>query len=77
MATEQKVEELHAKVAELEEQRLAKIEAKIDEFDKRQRAMEKQLEKYAARWGMLFMLGSAVLAALKLFWADIARFFGK
>ena len=69
------VEHLHEKIQHLEEQRLDRIEAQIDQIMQNQRDMEKQLERYSARWGILLMVGSAVLAAIKLFWDDLSKLF--
>jgi hypothetical protein len=71
------VEKLHERIQNLEEKRLDRIENTISEIMENQRQMEKQLERYSARWGFVLMVGSALLAAVKLFWADIARIFGK
>lgn len=72
-----KIAQLQNKIEKLEEQRLEHIEKQLEEIISRQRDMEKRLERYSARWGFLFMVGSAVVAAVKLFWNDIARVFGK
>ena len=71
------VDKLHKRIQNLEEKRLDRIENTISEIMENQRQMEKQLERYSARWGFVLMVGSALLAAVKLFWADIARIFGK
>ena len=71
------VDKLHERIQNLEEKRLDRIENTISEIMENQRQMEKQLERYSARWGFVLMVGSALLAAVKLFWADIARIFGK
>ena len=71
------VDKLHERIQNLEEKRLDRIENTISEIMENQRQMEKQLERYSARWGIVLMVGSALLAAIKLFWADIARIFGK
>jgi hypothetical protein len=71
------VEKLHERIQDLEEKRLDRIENTISQIMENQREMEKQLERYSARWGFFLMVGSALLAAVKLFWADIARIFGK
>ena len=71
------VDKIHERIQNLEEKRLDRIENTISEIMENQRQMEKQLERYSARWGFVLMVGSALLAAIKLFWADIARIFGK
>ena len=71
------VDKLHERIQNLEEKRLDRIENTISQIMENQREMEKQLERYSARWGIVLMVGSALLAAIKLFWADIARIFGK
>ena len=65
------VEKLKQKIDNLEEQRLDRIEKKIDELAQNQLDMEKELARYSARWGVVFMVGSAIVAALKLFWEDL------
>ncbi len=67
------IDKLHEKIQYLEEQRLDRIEKDIAQIMENQRAMERQLERYSARWGLVLMVGSAVLAALKLFWDDIVK----
>lgn len=68
------VERLESKIQHLEDKRLDKIEATLEQVIANQREMEKQLERYSARWGFVLMVGSALIAALKIFWADIMRF---
>lgn len=76
-ATAPQIAKLQDKIERLEQHRLDNIEKQLDEIISRQRDMEKRMERYSARWGFLFMVGSAIVAALKLFWHDIARIFGK
>lgn len=68
------VERLEDKIQHLEDKRLDKIEATLAQVIANQREMERQLERYSARWGFVLMVGSALIAALKIFWADIVRF---
>ena len=68
------VERLEDKIQHLEDKRLDKIEATLEQVIANQREMERQLERYSARWGFVLMVGSALIAALKIFWADILRF---
>lgn len=68
------VEALEQKIERLEEERLSRIEHALEELVNNQREMEKQLERYSARWGLILMVGSAVLAALKFFWEDLTKF---
>jgi hypothetical protein len=75
--TEPDINRLHEKIQHLEEQRLERIEASIDEIIANQRRMERQLERYSARWGFILMVGSASLAAIKFFWQDVMKLFGK
>ena len=70
----EEVERLESKIQHLEDRRLDKIEATLAEVIANQREMEKQLERYSARWGFVLMVGSALIAALKIFWGDIIRF---
>ena len=69
------VERLHEKIQHLEEQRLDRIEKTIKEIMDNQREMEKQLERYSARWGFVLMVGSALIAAVKIFWHDFINLF--
>lgn len=68
---------LAERIEKLEEHRLDHIEKTLDELVARQREMERQLQNYSARWGVLLMVGSALVAGLKLFWNDLMRFMGK
>lgn len=68
------MERLEDKIQHLEDKRLDKIEATLEQVIANQREMERQLERYSARWGFVLMVGSALIAALKIFWADILRF---
>lgn len=72
---EDTVKSLEEKIRHLEEQRLDRIEAALDQVIQNQRDMERELERYGARWGLLLMVGSAVLAALKLSWENIRGIF--
>ena len=83
MEERERVNRLEDKIAHLEEKRLehiedevAKISRKMDELINNQVEMDKQLERYSARWGAVLMVGSAMVAALKYFWNDMARIFG-
>ena len=67
------VEKLHERIQNLEEKRLDRIENTISEIMENQRQMEKQLERYSARWGIVPMVRSALLAAVKLFWDDLIK----
>lgn len=69
------VEKLKEKLESLEERRLSQIERTLEEVIANQRRMEKQLERYSARWGFVLMVGSAILAAIKFFWEDLTRIF--
>ena len=69
----EEVQRLEEKIEHLEQRRLDRIEATLEEVINNQREMEKQLERYSARWGFVLMVGSALIAALKIFWDDIAR----
>ena len=68
------VERLHEKIQHLEEHRLDRMEKDISQIMENQRNMEKQMERYSARWGLVLMVGSALLAAVKLFWDDFLKF---
>ena len=68
------VERLHEKIQQLEEQRLDRMEKDISQIMQNQRVLEKQMERYSARWGIILMVGSALLAAVKLFWDDFLKF---
>ena len=71
------VEKLHERIQNLEEQRLDRMEKDISKIMENQRRMEKQMERYSARWGLVLMVGSALLAAVKLFWDDFLKLLGK
>jgi len=73
----QTIKHLHDKIEHLEEKRLDHIEQTLDEISARQRVMEKQMERYAARWGFVLMVGTALVAAVKFFWEDFAKIFGR
>ena len=77
MAVEPKIEHLQQKLEHLEERRLDEIESTLKEVIANQRKMEKQLERYSARWGFVLMVGSALIAAIKIFWQDFLRLMGK
>lgn len=68
------MERLEDKIQHLENKRLDKIESTLEQVISNQREMERQLERYSARWGFVLMVGSALIAALKIFWHDILRF---
>lgn len=71
------VKVLKEKIDRLEEHRLDKIEETLEEVVRNQRRMERELERYSARWGFVLMVGTGLIAALKLGWQDILRIFGK
>lgn len=68
---ESKIERLEEKIEHLEEKRLETIESQLSTVIKNQRVFEKELERYRARWGLVLMVGSALLATVKLFWEDL------
>lgn len=70
-----KIEQLQKKIEGLEEQRLRHIEQQLEMIMSSQRDMEKQLEKYGARWGTVLMVLTGLGAAVQLLWDDIVRFF--
>lgn len=76
----EQVERLEQKIAHLEEKRLESIEGeirilsgKVDELILAKAETDRQLERYSARWGLLLMVGSAIVAGIKLFWGDFLR----
>lgn len=68
------IEKLEQEIKDLRDRRLDDIENTLKQVVENQHEMEKQLERYSARWGLILMVGSAVLAALKFFWEDLTKF---